>query len=174
MTPTFCCGAGLLPARRFQLKFPFDLGAGVAGLRRHCAKLRPAQRGQAGSGTDTQTAGQRKLQNQAEQFCGVQLSSSWLPLRTAYREGDSDDPVSDHPVGCVAGRSVLKSNADEIALPPNHAAFANGVKIVEGQFEVHRQQVQVVEFNSGAAVGDIVYTAGEDTSLGVKEQQRAF
>jgi len=39
-----------------------------------------------------------------------------------------------------AGRSVLKRNADKIALPPDHAAFANGLKIGEGQFEIKVQR----------------------------------
>jgi len=37
----------------------------------------------------------------------------------------------------------LKRNADEIALPPDHAALANGVKIVKTQFEIQRQQIEV-------------------------------
>ena len=77
-------------------------------------------------------------------------------------------------VGLVADRSVLKRNADEIALPPDHAALANGVKLVEAQFEIQRQQIEVVEFNSGAGIRDVLNAAGEDTALRVKEQQRAF
>ena len=70
--------------------------------------------------------------------------------------------------------SVEKRNTDAIALPPDHAALANGVKIVEGQFEIHGQQVEAVQFNSGPGIGDIVNVAGEDASLRVKEQQRAL
>ncbi|WP_141686628.1 hypothetical protein [Bradyrhizobium sp. LMTR 3] len=68
----------------------------------------------------------------------------------------------------------MKRNTDEIALPPDHAAFPNVVKIIEGQFEIQGQQVEVVEFNSSPAIRDILNAAGEDTALGVKEQQRAF
>jgi len=74
----------------------------------------------------------------------------------------------------AARRSVQKRNADEIALPPDHAAFANGVKIVERQFKIQRQQVEVMKFNSGPGIRDVVNLAGEDTSLRVKEQQGAF
>lgn len=74
----------------------------------------------------------------------------------------------------VADRSVLKCNADKIALPPDHAAFANVVKIVEGQFEIQGQQVNVVEFNSSPGIRDILNAAGEHTAVSVKEQQRAF
>jgi hypothetical protein len=68
----------------------------------------------------------------------------------------------------------LKRNADEIALPPDHAALANGVKIVEAQFEIQRQQIEGVEFDSGPGIGDVLNAASEDTALRVKEQQRVF
>jgi hypothetical protein len=68
----------------------------------------------------------------------------------------------------------LKRNTDEIALPPDHAALANGVKIVEAQFEIQRQQIEIVEFNASPGIRHILNAAGEDTALGVKEQQRAF
>nr|WP_156795704.1 hypothetical protein [Bradyrhizobium icense] len=77
-------------------------------------------------------------------------------------------------VALVADRSVLKRNADEIALPPDHAAFANVVKIVEGQFEIQGQQIEVVKFNSSPGIRDILNAAGENTALRVKEQQRVF
>jgi hypothetical protein len=68
----------------------------------------------------------------------------------------------------------LKRNADEIALPPDHAALANGVKTVEAQFEIQRQQIEGVEFDSGPAIRDVLNAASEDTALRVKEQQRVF
>ncbi|MCK1637305.1 MULTISPECIES: hypothetical protein [unclassified Bradyrhizobium] len=68
----------------------------------------------------------------------------------------------------------MKRNADEIALPPDHAAFANVVKIIEGQLEIQGQQVEVVELNSGPGIRDILNAAGEDPALRVKEQQRVF
>jgi hypothetical protein len=68
----------------------------------------------------------------------------------------------------------LKRNADEIALPPDHAALANGVKIVEAQFEIQRQYIEVMKFNSGSGIGDVLNTAGEDTALRIEEQQRVF
>jgi len=68
----------------------------------------------------------------------------------------------------------LKRNADETALPPDRAASANVVKIIEGQFEIQGQQIEGVEFNSGPAVRDVVDPAGEGPAPGVKEQQRAF
>jgi hypothetical protein len=74
----------------------------------------------------------------------------------------------------VADGSVLKRNTDEVALPPDHAALANGVKIVEAQFEIQRRQIETVEFNSGPGIRDVLNTAGEDAALLVKEQQRVF
>jgi len=68
----------------------------------------------------------------------------------------------------------LKRNADEIALPPDHAALANGVKIVEAQFEIPRQRIEGVKFDPGSGICDVLNAAGEDTALRVKEQPRVF
>ena len=83
------------------------------------------------------------------------------------------------PPGRKCGRpvedwSVLKRDADEIALPPDHAALANGVKLVKTQFEIQRQQIEGVEFYSGPGIRDVLNAAGEDAALLVKEQQRVF
>jgi hypothetical protein len=68
----------------------------------------------------------------------------------------------------------LKRNADEIALPPDHAALANGVKIVEAQFEIQRQRIEGVKFDSSPGICDVLNAAGEDAALRVKEQPRVF
>jgi hypothetical protein len=68
----------------------------------------------------------------------------------------------------------LKRYADEIALPPDYAALANGVKIVEAQFEIQRQRIEGVKFDSGPGICDVLNAAGEDTALRVKEQPRVF
>jgi hypothetical protein len=68
----------------------------------------------------------------------------------------------------------LKRNADEIALPPDHAAVANGVKFVKTQFEIQRQQIEGMEFDSGPGIRDVLNAASKDTALRVKEQQRVF
>jgi hypothetical protein len=81
-----------------------------------------------------------------------------------YRHLCSSDP----------DRSILKRNADEIALPPDHAARANGVKIVEAQFEIQRQRIEGIKFDSGPGICDVLNAAGEDTALCVKEQPRVF
>ena len=70
--------------------------------------------------------------------------------------------------------SILKRNADEIALPPDHAALANGVKIVEAQFEILRQHIEGVKFDSGPGICDVLNAAREDAALLVKKQPRVF
>ena len=59
----------------------------------------------------------------------------------------------------------MKRNTDEIALPPDHAALANGVKIVKTQFEIQRQQIEAVEFDSGPGIRDVLNAAGQDAAL---------
>jgi hypothetical protein len=71
--------------------------------------------------------------------------------------------------GLIADGSVLKCNADEIALPPDHAALANGVELVKAQFEIQRQQIEGVQFNASAGIGHVLNAAREDPALRVKE-----
>lgn len=61
-----------------------------------------------------------------------------------------------------------------MTLPPDYAAFANGVKFVEAQFEIQRQKIEAVELNSGPGIRDVLNAAGEDAALRIKEQQRVF
>ena len=48
------------------------------------------------------------------------------------------------------------------------------MKFVEAQFEIHRQQIEAVELNSGPGIRDVLNAAGEDAALRIKEQQRVF
>jgi hypothetical protein len=110
----------------------------------------------------------------ARLFCSLQWSPRTCEIEASgnrrfrepqsYRRLRSSDP----------DRSILKRNADEIALPPDHAALANGVKIVEAQFEIQRQRIEGVKFDSGPGICDVLNAAGEDTALRVKEQPRVF
>ena len=70
--------------------------------------------------------------------------------------------------------SVLKCDADEVALTPDHATFANGVEIVETQFEIQRKQIEAVELDTGPHICDVLNAAGENAALFIKEQQRVF
>jgi hypothetical protein len=63
--------------------------------------------------------------------------------------------------GFYSSLSVLECDADNIALPPDHAAPADGAKIIERQFKVRRQDVDVSQLYSRAAVGDIPNQASE-------------
>jgi hypothetical protein len=70
--------------------------------------------------------------------------------------------------------SVLKCHADKIALPPDHAAPADGVKIIECQFKARRQDVKVSQLYSRAATGDIPNPASEYAALRIEKYQRAL
>jgi hypothetical protein len=65
--------------------------------------------------------------------------------------------------------SVLECHADKIALPPNHAAFVDGVEIIKRQFEVRGQDVKLLQLNSRATVRDVMDPAGEYAALRIKE-----
>ena len=65
--------------------------------------------------------------------------------------------------------SVLERHADKIALPPNHAAFVDGVEIIKRQFEVRGQDVKLLQSNSRATVCDVMDPAGEYAALRIKE-----
>jgi hypothetical protein len=65
----------------------------------------------------------------------------------------------------------LEGNAGEVALTPNQPALPDGVKIVEGQLKMGRQDVDVVQPNSGADIGDVAQAAAKYTAPGAKKQQ---
>jgi hypothetical protein len=69
----------------------------------------------------------------------------------------------------MLARSVLKCDADKITLPPNHAALANGVKIIKRQFKVQRQDVEILQSNSRAAVCNIADLASEYAALRIEK-----
>ncbi|WOH62974.1 hypothetical protein RX331_19730 [Bradyrhizobium sp. BWA-3-5] len=71
-------------------------------------------------------------------------------------------------------RSVLKRHADEIAVPPDQAALAHGMKFVEAQFEIQRQQVKALQLDSSPGIRDVLNAAGENAALFIEEQQRVF
>jgi hypothetical protein len=70
--------------------------------------------------------------------------------------------------------SVLKCHADKIALPPDHAAPADGVKIIECQFKARRQDVRVSQLDSRAAIGNIPNPASEYAALRIEKYQRTL
>ena len=98
----------------------------------------------------------------------------WARLRGVGGRQSSRISAATPDWALVADGSVLKRNTDEVALPPDHAALANGVKIVEAQFEIQRQRIEGVKFDSGPGICDVLNAAGEDTALRIEEQQRVF
>jgi len=76
--------------------------------------------------------------------------------------------------GFYLSLSVLECDADNIALPPDHAAPANGTKVIECQFKVRRQDVDVSQLYSRAAIGDIPNQASEDAARRIEKYQRAL
>jgi len=73
---------------------------------------------------------------------------------------------------CVAAWSVLKRNAGEVTLPPNQAVSADGIKVVERQFEVLRQHVRAIRPNASASVRDVQNGAVE--RFRIEERFRAL
>jgi hypothetical protein len=74
----------------------------------------------------------------------------------------------------TASCSIQKCYSNKIALPPNHAAFAGRVKIVERQFKVQRQDITVLQPNSCASVRNIVNCASEYAAPRLEVEQRAL
>src|SRR6266852_7237299 len=83
-------------------------------------------------------------------------------------------PVTPKQVLFEAQPSVLNRQADKIALLPDHAAPANGVRIIKCQFEARRQDVKVSQLYSGAAIGDVPNRASEYAARGIEKHQRAL
>ena len=67
---------------------------------------------------------------------------------------------------------VQESHPHKIASSPNDLAAANVVKIVEREFKVQGQDIEVVQLNSGAALCNVAYMATKHAALLVEEQQR--
>jgi hypothetical protein len=82
--------------------------------------------------------------------------------------------ISSSKAGFYLRLSVLECDADSIVLPPDHAAPANGVKIIECQFKVRRQDVNVSQLYSRAAIGDIPNHTSEDAARRIEKYQRAL
>src|SRR3984893_5178797 len=83
-------------------------------------------------------------------------------------------PVTPGRVLFAAKASVLKCHADKIGLPPDHAAPADGVKIIECQFKARRQDVKASQLYSRAAIGNVPNPASEYAALRIEKYQRAL
>jgi hypothetical protein len=67
---------------------------------------------------------------------------------------------------------VLKLHAYKITSSPDDLAAANIVKIVECEFKVQGQDIEVLQLNRCAAVRYVAHVTSKDAALLVKEQQR--
>jgi hypothetical protein len=67
------------------------------------------------------------------------------------------------------GWSFIEGDAQEVALPPDQAASADGAKIVKGQVKVQGQYGQILRAHAGASVCDVYNAARADPCLSTKE-----
>jgi hypothetical protein len=66
---------------------------------------------------------------------------------------------------------IPKLHAHKITSSPNDLAMANIVEIIEREFKVQRQDIEVLQLNSCAAVRQVADVASKDAAPLVKEQQ---
>jgi len=64
----------------------------------------------------------------------------------------------------------LELDAKKITLPPNQTARSDGMKIIEGQFECERQDLQALHPDASARICDIANATGKHASSFVKKQ----
>ena len=65
----------------------------------------------------------------------------------------------------------IKSDAHEVAIPPNQAATAAGPKVVEGQRKIQRQECHILCANAGSPVCDVQNATGAHAPVSKKKQQ---
>ena len=70
--------------------------------------------------------------------------------------------------------SILESNAEKVAIPPNQSAFANRSEIVKGQCELKWYELVVLTANACTEVCDVADSAMTRTRFLAKKNQRAF
>jgi hypothetical protein len=103
----------------------------------------------------------------------ILTEASWFGAR-AFRESARSEYCRAGGGFCVAAIawSVLKRYAGEVTLPPNQAVSADGMKVVERQFEVLRQHVRAIRPNVSASVRDVQNGAVE--RFRIEERFRAL
>jgi len=65
-------------------------------------------------------------------------------------------------------------DADEVAIAPNQATFADSKKIIQGQFEVQRQCYQILCANARADICNVSNPTSAHTNLAAEKYQRTF
>jgi hypothetical protein len=77
-------------------------------------------------------------------------------------------PAADQPPVAVSF-SDIKGDAQEVAIPPDQAASADGAKIIKGKVKVQGQHRQILCANAGASVCDVSNAARAHADLSAKE-----
>jgi hypothetical protein len=70
--------------------------------------------------------------------------------------------------------SVLESNAEKVAVPPNQSALAKRSEIVIGQCELKRQELEVWTANACTGICDIADSARMHTRFLTEKNKRTF
>ena len=78
-------------------------------------------------------------------------------------------PISTFRANSLKPRLALKSHANKITPSPDDRAPADIVKIVECDFKVQWQDVEILQLNSRAAIRYVANVASKDAALLVKE-----
>jgi hypothetical protein len=68
------------------------------------------------------------------------------------------------------GGSVSKSHPDEIPVAPDQAAGSGGVKIIERQFEIYRDDIDPIDADPGAGTCKVAKAAVDRPTPGVEPQ----
>jgi hypothetical protein len=82
-------------------------------------------------------------------------------------------PWEDFYWSCIEA-SILESNAEKVAIPPNQSAFANRSEIVKGQFELKRYELAILTPYASSDICDVADSAMMRTRFLAKKNQRAF
>jgi hypothetical protein len=71
-------------------------------------------------------------------------------------------------------KSILESNAEKVAVPPNQSAPANRSEIVKGQCELKRHELVVLTANACTGICDVADSASMYTRFLTEKKQRTF
>ena len=82
-------------------------------------------------------------------------------------------PWEDFYWSCIEA-SILESNAEKVAIPPNQSAFANCSEIVKGQCELKRYELAILTPYASSDICDVADSAMMHTRFLAEKNQRAF
>jgi hypothetical protein len=107
---------------------------------------------------------------------GLTSASRWPQAqhrRAAAPDQKAEDrrPADHSAWSFLMASLILKLHAHKITSSPNDLAAANVMKIIECQFEVHWQDIEVLQSNSRAATRYIADVARKYAALFIEKQQ---